>query len=247
MRSLFTCRYSQDVNSGAPVPPLGNRFAGKDWDTISRDEWDVARSLSPFVEATGDIHLHLLKKFGGADEHVPYPRRARLLKQVERFTAVHHVYRWFPPLGSRMFDGRRLANEFLGFIIKNGPGWVEGASLLIAVSCDLPGWSARPGLGAEQFIGLVLQSGRRALLFVGLPSDGDGRHERIPWLVTVVQSPFDLAMKYEIEKAVAEARGFQSPPCSDAKRSNEIAEAAWQHAWSAITTPGTVVSQSRVT
>jgi len=45
-------------------------------------------------------------------------------------------------------------------------------------------------LSAES-VGLIFPEGDKALLFIGIPSEGDGRYERIPWLDAIVRPPFD--------------------------------------------------------
>ncbi|MCH8273723.1 MAG: hypothetical protein IH851_02950 [Armatimonadetes bacterium] len=173
----------------------------RDWAALEgASEWREALATAPYVEARGNLYFSLLEANGGYFEHLPAPGWDIVTRLVQRSVPVHQRYRWYPPLGSAMFNGHNLSESIMGFLLKksydpkNYPKWRE---LIKALGYDILDQGC-------QFIGLVLPSGERILLVIGLPTENDHRFERIPWLHAVVHPPFEDTPK-ECLPAVHEA------------------------------------------
>lgn len=158
-----------------------------DWqDLEAGSEYDEVMRRTGFVEAVGDLHMTLREEFGGTFEHVRVMWFDFGAIFASQFAAVHQRYRWYPPVGTRLVNGHDLGERFLAALLEAGPGGEAGIQL-----CDECGIVVPPG-GPQcaRYIALERPSGERYLLIIGLPSAEDLRHERVPWLNSVVRSDF---------------------------------------------------------
>lgn len=195
---------------------VGTNGSGGQWCELSALDFNAACLASPFLESTGRLAVDLDGRFGGWSECIaagPFDR--------ERFasvlTPVHRRYRWYPPRGSTLLEGRGVARAFLECL--DGLGLDGDQAACVSTECGFTD-NVLKEKGARRHLTLQLPDGRRYLMFIGIPSRGDGREERIPWLHKVTDRGFadvDELRRSDVERCwdAAWSRGKRPGPFDD--------------------------------
>ncbi len=166
---------------------IGAEKAIKSWDELTSSDWDKALRESPYIEVVGAMHIELIMTFGGYFDHVRCGFFECGPRIAQWFAPIHQRYRWYPPRGSSLFEAGDLNETLMGLLRERGPRGEAHVHLLTECGYDIPGL----GFAGARFVGVILPEGDKALLFIGLPGEGNGRYERIPWLHAVLRAPFD--------------------------------------------------------
>jgi hypothetical protein len=179
---------------------FGSNDSGKAWCDLSALDFEAACLVSPFIESTGSLAVELDGRYGGWSECIaagPFELRERFAAML---SPVHRRYRWYPPRGSTVLDGRSIASAFLAGIDEIGLEGQDAAAL--SAECGFTD-NVIQNKGVRRHIALELPDGRRYLMFIGVPHRGDGREERIPWLHKVTDRDFanvEAGHRSEVER-----------------------------------------------